>query len=208
MNEILLFGAGGHARSCIEVIESEGKFRIAGIVGLKEELHQDILGYKVIGTDQDLRFLVADYPHALITVGQIKSPNTRIKLYKELLEAGFVLPVVVSPNAYVSPHAKLGNGSIVMNGAIINANARIGVNCIINSRALLEHDVEVGDHCHISTGAILNGNVRVGSSSFVGSGTLTKHGISIGAGCVVGMASVLRHDFSCKSLDSSGAENG
>ena len=30
--ELLLIGAGGHCRSCIDVIEQEGRFRIAGVV--------------------------------------------------------------------------------------------------------------------------------------------------------------------------------
>ena len=32
MNKIVLVGGGGHARSCIDVIEMENKFSIAGIV--------------------------------------------------------------------------------------------------------------------------------------------------------------------------------
>lgn len=195
MNDIILIGAGGHAASCIEVIESEGRFRIAGLVGMDEQLHQQLCGYEIIATDRELGKLSSQYRYALVTVGHIKSSEVRIRLYRQVRDNGFELPVIVSPHATVSKHAQIGEGSIIMFGAMVNANAKVGVNCIINTRALVEHDAEVGDHCHISTGAILNGNVRVGAASFVGSGAVTKHGVLIGAGCLVGMASVVRHDL-------------
>lgn len=195
MKDIVLIGSGGHAVSCIDVIESEGRFRIAGLVGMKSELHQRLCGYEVIATDDALHELAKEYRCALITVGQIKSVESRIRLYQQACEAGFEMPVIVSPHAHVSNHAAVGPGTIIMYGALVNANAKVGSNCIINSNALVEHDVEVGDHCHISTGAILNGSVRIGAVSFVGSGTVTKQGVSIGAACVVGMTSVIRHDL-------------
>ncbi|MCA3135717.1 MAG: NeuD/PglB/VioB family sugar acetyltransferase [Rhodocyclaceae bacterium] len=195
MKDIVLIGAGGHAASCIDVIEAEGRFRIVGLVGTESELHQRVCGYEVIATDGELRRLAGEYRFALITVGHIKSVQTRVRMYEAALQAGFELPVVVSPKAHVSAHARIGAGTIVMFGALVNANARVGVNCIINSRALVEHGAEVGAHCHVATGAILNGDLRLGAASFVGSGSVTKQGVAIGTGCVVGVGSVVRHDL-------------
>ena len=192
---IILIGAGGHAVSCIDVIESDSRFRIAGLVGTDKELHQHLCGYEVIATDRDLQSLARDYRFALIAVCQIKSAEGRRNLYSKALEAGFELPTIVSPYAYVSSHASIGQGSIIMHGAMLNADSRIGANCIINSHALVEHGAQVGDHCHISTGVILNGDVRIGTGSFLGSGTLIREGISIGSDCVVGMRSVVRRDL-------------
>lgn len=200
MKDIVLVGAGGHAASCIDVIEMHGQFRIVGLVGLEHELHQRFAGYEVIAIDQDMPWLAKEYGHAMITVGQIRSARIRMHLYQQARDAGFNLPVLVSPHAYVSKHAQVGEGSIVMPGAVVNANARIGCNCIINTRAVVEHDVLVGDHCHVSTGAVLNGEVSVGGASFVGSGTIVKQSVSIGAGCLVGMGSVLRHSLSDGSV--------
>jgi sugar O-acyltransferase (sialic acid O-acetyltransferase NeuD family) len=194
--DIILIGAGGHAASCIDVIESDGRFRIAGLVGTAKELHQRFCGYEIIATDSDLQRLAREYRYALVTVGQIKSAESRRRHFNEAREVGFQLPVIVSPNAYVSQHARVGEGSIIMYGAMLNADARVGANCIINSHALVEHGANVNDHCHISTGVIINGGVHVGAGSFVGSGALIQHGVSIGAGCIVGMGSVVRRDLS------------
>ena len=84
MDKILLIGAGGHARSCIDVLEEGNQFEIAGLVEKGESISNESLGYPVIGTDDDLKVLRQQYKNALVTVGQIKSPAIRVKLYQLL----------------------------------------------------------------------------------------------------------------------------
>ena len=199
-NDLVLIGAGGHARSCIDVIEQEGKFRIVGIVGVGEEVGSRVFNYEVLSTDAGLGELAGRFQYSLITLGQIDSPADRIRLFDLSTKAGFVSPTIIAPTAYVSPHATIGEGTIVMHGAVINPGVVIGRNCIINSRALIEHGSQVADHCHVSTGAILNGNISLGVGSFIGSGATIKEGISIGARSLVGMGLSVRHDLSENSL--------
>lgn len=193
--QLILFGAGGHARSCIDVIERCGTYEIAGLVGLPQEVGTFHLGYRVISTDSEMLSLASKFRFAFVTVGQIYSADARIRLYRRLLEAGFQLPTIISPLAYVSRHASLGEGSVVMHGAVVNPGANIGRNCIVNTDAVVEHDAAVGDHSHISTGVILNGSVRVGSGTLVGSGSVIKERVSIGSSCIVGMGLSVRHDL-------------
>lgn len=190
---LILIGAGGHAHACIDVIEQQGHYQIAGLVGMPEEVHTQHLGHTVIATDDKLLQLAENYQYALITVGQILSPDNRIRLYQQAIKFGFQLPAIIAPTAHVSRHATIGSGTIVMHGAIVNAGARVGSNCIINTRALIEHDASVDDHCHISTGAILNGNVKIGAGSFVGSCSVIKENVSLGKRCIVGMGLSVRH---------------
>jgi sugar O-acyltransferase (sialic acid O-acetyltransferase NeuD family) len=194
---ILLVGAGGHATACIDVIEQHGGFEVAGLTGSAADVGRMVLGYRVLGTDDELKVLAARYGTALIAVGQIKTPDTRVRLFAQLTEMGFRLATIVSPRAYVSAHATVGAGSIVMHGAIVNAGASVGRNCIVNSMALIEHDAKVADHCHIATAAVLNGGVRVGAGSFVGSHSTILQDINIGERCVIGMG---QHVFTdCKA---------
>ena len=179
MNKIILIGGGGHCKSVIDVIEQEARFKIAGIIDKPELLGSKILGYPVIGNDFDLESLAKKYQNALVTVGQIKSALARIKLYDLAIKAGFTLPSIVSPNAYISKHSKIGNGTVIMGNVIVNANSSIGDNCIINSKALIEHDCLISSHCHISTNAIINGGVKIGSKCFIGSNVTTKNNIII-----------------------------
>ena len=180
MKNIILIGGGGHCKSVIDVIEQEGRFEISGIIDKPELLGSRILGYPVIGNDSDLEVLAKKYQYALITVGQIKSPELRISLFDSAVKAGFLLATIISPRAYVSKHAEIGQGTVVIHDAIVNANASIGDNCIINSKALIEHDCSISKHCHISTNATINGGVTVESGCFIGSGSTTKESITIG----------------------------
>lgn len=192
---ILLLGAGGHARACIDVIELDGSYAIAGLIGVAPEVGSSVLGYPVLGTDADLPQLLARYGCGVVTVGQIKTPEPRMHLFAELEKRACLVPAIVSPRAYVSPHARVGHGTVVLHGAVINAGATVGRNCIVNSMALVEHDVVVGDHCHIATGARINSGVRVGDGSFIGSGASVRQGISIGRKCIIGMGQALRCDL-------------
>lgn len=184
---LLLLGAGGHARACIDVIEQEGRFEVAGLTGLPQEVGAKVLGYSVLGTDQDLPALLREYKSAIVTVGQIKTPDVRIRLFGKLEQGGCTMPAIVSPRAHVSRHAALGAGSIVMHGAIVNAGAMVGKNCIVNSLALIEHDTVIGDHCHIATAAAINSGASVGAGTFIGSNVCVRQGTRIGNNCVIGM---------------------
>jgi sugar O-acyltransferase (sialic acid O-acetyltransferase NeuD family) len=189
---ILLIGAGGHARSCIDVIEQQGRFAIHGLVGTAGEVGRDVLGYPVLGDDAAMGGLLADCPAALITVGQIESPEVRIGLYRKARELGFQLPAIVSPTACVSRHADVGQGTIVMHGAIVNACASIGENCIINSQSLVEHDARVGPHCHLATRSVVNGGCSIGEGSFLGSASVLREGLTVGERCIIGMGVIVR----------------
>jgi sugar O-acyltransferase (sialic acid O-acetyltransferase NeuD family) len=192
-------GAGGHAVSCIDVIEQAGTYFIAGLVASASESGKAVLGYPVIGTDSDLPSLVERYPNMFIAVGQIGLPTLRIRLYDELRRIGCRMPSIVSPKAYVSRHASVGEGVIVMHGAVVNAGAIVGNNCIINSHALVEHGVVIEDHCHVSTGVRINGEARIGEGTFLGSSAVVRERVEVGAGCVIGMGQRILADCEAHS---------
>ena len=192
MKKIILIGGGGHCKSVIDVIEQEGKYEIAGIIDKTKFLDSKILGYPVIGNDSDLESLASKYKNALVTVVQIKSALARIKLYDLAIKAGFTLPSIISPSAYISKHSKIGNGTVIMGNVIVNANVSIGDNCIINSKALIEHDCIISNHCHISTNAIINGGVKIGSKCFIGSNATTKDNTIIDENSFVKAGSIVK----------------
>ena len=45
--KIILIGAGGHAKSCIDLIETSTSFKISHVLGLKKELNKNILNYQI-----------------------------------------------------------------------------------------------------------------------------------------------------------------
>lgn len=191
---VVLVGAGGHARSCIDVIEQDGTYAVAGVFASAAERGKQVLGYPVIGTDEELPQILIHCSHALVGVGQIKTPEPRIRLFERLQQCGFRIPTIISPRAYVSKHATLGEGTIVLHGAVVNAGAIVGRNCIINSQSLVEHDATIGDHCHVATAATVNGGAHIGMGTFIGSGSLIRECVSVGERCVVGMGQMVLFD--------------
>ena len=155
MKPLILVGGGGHCKSVIDVAENAG-YTILGILDRTEEVGKKVLGYDVIGTDDDMVKYV-DRAEFIVTVGQIKSPDLRIKLHEMIEQVGGKLATAVAPTAHVSKYAQLCEGTVVMHQAMVNADAKIGKGCIINTFANIEHDVVIGDYCHISAGAMVNG---------------------------------------------------
>lgn len=182
---IVLVGGGGHCKSCIDIIELDDRFIIAGILEKTDNVNAEILGYPVLGDDNLIESLANQGYNFLITVGQIRSTAIREKLYLRIKNAGGKLPVIVSPRAYVSKHAQIGEGTIVMHNVLINSCAKIGTCCILNTGSLVEHDATVGDFCHISTASVLNGSVIMGNRCFTGSNTVVNNNISVCDGVII-----------------------
>ncbi len=179
MDKIILIGGGGHALSCIDVIESRNDFKIAGII-LKDKKDKNKNNFNVLGYEKDLLKLRKKYKYAHIAVGQIKDYKIRYELFKKLKKFKYILPSIISKFSYVSPKAKIEEGSILMNGTVVNSKAHIGKNCIINTGVIVEHGTKIGNFNHISTGVIINGDVKIGEKNFIGSGTIIYNQAKVG----------------------------
>ena len=198
MRHIILIGAGGHCKSCIDVIENENKYKIIGLVDNKKK--GIILNYKILGTDYKLSKFRNLAKYTLITIGQIKNYSIRDNLFKKIINCNFIPPTIISPFSKVSKYSLIKEGTIVMHRCIVNAHSVIGKNCIINTGAIIEHDVFIDDNCHISTGVILNGSVIIKKNTFIGSGTVVKNNVTIGKNCIIGMKKIIKKDIKDNSI--------
>lgn len=199
-NKIVLIGGGGHCKSVIDVIEQENKYKIAGIIDLAEKKNTSVFGYPVIGQDKDLPDLVKFYKNFCITIGQIKSAGSRIRVYNTLKELRVSMPVIISPRAYVSKHSQIGEGTIILHDVLVNSDVCIGVNCILNTKSLIEHEVKIGNHCHISTNSIINGQVILGDEVFVGSGVVINNNISVSSGAIIASQSLVSKNIAAPGV--------
>lgn len=197
---ILLLGSGGHCKSCIDLLSTITNYEVAGIVVKKGSLTKEVSGKQVIGTDSNLELLLQPYPNVLIAVGQIKTPDLRIKLFENAKSLGASFPILLSPTAHISKTARIEEGTICFHQTILNTSARVGTNCIINNKALIEHDSQIGSHCHISTGSLVNGGVLIEDGCFIGSGAILHEGIKVGAGSLIGAGKVVKCDIPSGSI--------
>ena len=196
MKKLLLLGAGGHAESCIDLLNEQNIFFLCGICGKPKEKNKKILKkYSVNYTDKDLTKLSKKFKFALIGIGQIYSHQNRLRLFKKLKLLGFKLPTIKSKYSIISKHSNIGEGTVVMHGAIIGSNVKIGNNCIINSNALIEHGSKIQDNVHISTSVTINSGVQVGSGSFIGSRTVIKQEVKIKDNTFIKMGSIIKNNL-------------
>ncbi len=178
MKKIILIGAGGHAKSCVDIIKDLKKYKITYLV--EKKIGNNLDKYKkIIYNKNNLLSINKKIKFALVCFGQIKNRFNRQKVFEELKKLGFKFPVIKSKTAYISKNSKILDGTIIMHRSIINSNVEIGYNNIINTGSIIEHDVSIGNHNHIAPGAIINGGVKIGNNCFIGSGSIIRQGINI-----------------------------
>ena len=196
MTKVIGFGAGGHARVIIDILTTIGGFEIVGLLDQDQRLWRtEVLGVSVLGDDSVARKMFDDGVRtAFIGLGSIKNAEPRRRLYEAARASGFEIVRAIHPRAIVADSARIGDGPMVMAGAIINPAAVIGNNVIINTGAIVEHDCVIGDHSHVATGARLGGAVTIGDGSHVGLGASIREGIKVGNGAIVGAGAVVIED--------------
>jgi sugar O-acyltransferase (sialic acid O-acetyltransferase NeuD family) len=129
------------------------------------------------------------------------TPGHRWKLEREVLEHGFrSFASVVDPTAVVASTTTVGEGALVVAGAVFGAETTLGRLALVNRAAVVGHHVTVSDYATLSPGCILCGNVTVGRGAFVGAGTVVNPRVSIGANALVGSGSVVRRDVPERTL--------
>ena len=187
-----MIGAGGHAKSCLEVIRENKNFKVAGYIS---SLQSKIKIIKYLGQEKDLLKIRKKYKNVHLAIGFIKDYKHRLRLINKINKLKFHFPKIISKNSLISKNAKIGNGTIIMNFCIVNYDAQVGDNTIINNRALIEHDVVIGSNCHISTSVTVNGNCKIGDNTFIGSGTVVDNGVSIGKNCIIGSGLTIKKNI-------------
>lgn len=193
--KIILLGAGGHCRVIIDAIKNSKEYEIYGILDPKFSEDVSVSGVKIVGKDELLFKLFKEgVKTAFICVGSTLNCEPRKRIYAQLKNIGFQLPVLVHPKAIVAYDVRIEEGTFVAPGAVIGPNVKIGKNAIINTSSSVNHDCIIGDFVHIAPGATLCGGVKVGDETFIGAGANIIQFLNIGKKCVIGAGATVRRD--------------
>lgn len=196
MENIILLGTGGHARSVVDSIEAGGKYRIAGLLDKEIKAGDSYRDYRVLGTDDLLEDIFkSGIRNAFVSIGYLGIGDVRNRLYERLKSTGFILPDVVDPTSVIAGDVELGEGVFVGKNAVINANAKIENMCIINTAAVIEHDCNIGQFSHVAVGAVVCGGARIGKASLIGANATVIQERIIGNNCIVGAGAVVRRNL-------------
>lgn len=190
--EVIVVGAGGHAKVCIEILREMGEI-VSYCVG-DADASDRCVDVPVLKGDENLTDLYErGYRRVFVAIG---SNRLRNRLATFATELGFTLANAIHPKAIVSPTVKFGEGVAVMAGAVINAESVIGSLAIVNTGATIDHDCNIGRAVHIAPQCALAGNVTVGAFSFLGIGTKVIPEKTIGEQVTVGAGGVVISDIS------------
>lgn len=197
MVALLLLGAGGHARVVAETALAAGHFstiaflddRFCGPEPLPDQLGWPVIGSLAAALDPQIR---QQFSAAFVAIG---NASIRVRWLQILASAGYELPVVSHPTAWVSPSAQLGPGSVVFAQSSIQAQVSIASGAILNTGCSVDHDALLGIGVHVCPGAHLAGEVQVGDRSWIGIGASVIQQISIGDDVTVGAGAVVVRDL-------------
>ena len=191
--KLVVFGAGGHAKVVIDIIEQQGTYEVAGLLD-DDPKHKDkrFFGYPVLGTRAQLPALLsAQLRHAIVTIGDNAS---RTAVAAHLDQLGWRFASAVHPRASIGRGVEIGPGSVVMAGCVVNADTHLGRQVIVNTGATVDHDCRVEDAVHIAPGCHVCGGVSVGEGSLLGAGSTVTPGVRIGRKAIVGAGSTVIRD--------------
>lgn len=195
MTRIVVIGAGGHGRVVADTIRAAGD-EVVGLLDSNHDLHgTDVEGFRVLGDDDTLSELVPSEIALAVGVGSVGPVRLRKTIFERYTRAGWTIPPVIHPTAWISPGAIVEAGAHVLAGAIVQIGARILVNAIVNTGATVDHDCVVGRHAHLAPGVTLSGSVRVGDGTHVGTGASVIQGVELGSGCMVAAGAVVTTSY-------------
>lgn len=189
---LVVIGGGGHARAVIDAARAaHPPFEVLGFLDPREaEETSRLTGLPNLGGDERVALLAAGAGFVL-GVGAIRSESPRAEIAARCAAHGARWVTVVHERALVSRTAQLGEGTVIMAGAVVGAGCRVGRHAIVNSGAILEHDVVAGDFASVGPGAVVGGGSRLGEASFLGLGCRVRDNTNVGRGATVGMGAVV-----------------
>ena len=195
MENVVIIGASGHGGMLADCIEKEGVLHIVGFIDSFKEKGTSIHGYTILGTEDDLPFLIQKHNIHCAILG-IGNNWTRKKMVERVhtLAPNLEFVSTVHPSVIIGKNVQIGRGSAVLPGAIVNANAEVGEFCILNTNSSLGHDGKMEDFSSIASGVCTGGDLWLGKYSAVSLGANIIEGIIIGEHSVVGAgALVIKH---------------
>lgn len=192
LKEVLVLGAGGHAKVLIEILKKTEGIKLLGLLvnELVENTPQQVLEVPILGTENKLNRT----PKTTLLVngiGSTQNMEKRTNLFEKYKELGYSFLTVIHPSAVIGSGVLLGEGTQVMAGSVIQTGSVLGSNCIVNTGAIVDHDCEIGSHVHLSPGVTLSGGVKIGNGVHVGTGATIIQYLTIGERSTIGAGAVV-----------------
>ena len=181
---MIVYGASGHGKVIIEILESINTPHIEIWVDAPREPVWEYPVKRPVAAG----VMISD--EMVISIGV----NETRKKVATRLGGTVTFGTAIHANTVISKRTTIGEGTVIMAGATINTDTHIGKHCIVNTCASIDHDCVLADYVHISPNATLSGDVQVGEGTHIGAGAVVIQGIRIGKWCTIGAGAVIIRD--------------
>ena len=197
LERMLILGAGGHGHVVAETAQTMNSD--IEIAFLDDNANISNSRWPILGplATAFAGALLRNYSFAFCGLGDNKK---RALWHKKLAEFGYETPSLIHSNAWISPTARVGKGTIICAGVVINARTTIGDNAILNTSCSIDHDCQIGWGAHVAPGSHLAGRVFVGNGVFIGAGATIIQDVSIGENSCIGAGAVVLNNIPPNSL--------
>ncbi len=190
MKSIAIMGASGHGKVIADLALLNG---YDDIVFIDKNPDIDMLAeYPVADEDTDLEYYIKKGHDFIVGIGDAV---IRKKMQDKLVDAGVRVVSLIHPSAVVAYDVTIGDGTVIMAGAIVNPGTVIGRGCIINTGASIDHDNVIGDYVHVSVGSHTAGTVTIGDNTWLGIGAVVSNNIHIAPDSFIGAGAVVVKDI-------------
>jgi len=192
LENIVIVGSSGHAKVIIDIVEHEGRYKIAGLLDRFRSVGEQTLGYEVLGQEEDLPQLIKSQSLSGMIVA-IGDNFVRAEVAMSIAEICPALHFVhaIHPRASIAKEVVIGEGTVIMAGVSVNPSCSIGRHCILNTHSSLDHDSVMEEFSSLGPRATTGGNCRIGSYSAVSIGATLIHNVRIGEHAIVGAGSAV-----------------
>ena len=190
-DSLLILGAGGHGKVVADAALRQGRWERVAFLDDACPAIDTAVGLAVLGKTGMAERLLPDYADAAVAIG---NSSLRLEWLERLEDLGFHLPVIQHPDATVSPHARVQEGSVIFAQAVVNPDARLGRGCIVNTAASVDHDCILGAGVHVAPGAHIAGGVQIGQGAWIGIGACVREYVVIGRHVMVGAGAAVISD--------------
>ena len=200
-SKVVIFGSSGHAKSLVDIIESDPNFELVGFIDNLKLKGDEVLNYKVIGEEKSLPELMSEYgfEHGVVGIGE---NFLRSRVVEKILKLvpNFQFINCIHKSANISKHIQMGVGNVVMAGASIKASSIVSNHSIINTNSSLGHDCNLEDFISLAPNSAVGGNCNVGKYSHIGIGASVIQKIDIGRNCIIGGGSLVNKHTESDSI--------
>lgn len=187
---LVIIGASGHGKVIADIAMKLNRYE--EICFLDDNVTiKECSGFPVIGTSRDF-LTYRDDSEFIIGIGNAKIRN---RITDMLEHESASITTLVHPNSSIGQNVIIGQGTVVMAGAVINSDSKIGKSCIINTCASVDHDCVLEDYVHVAVGAHVCGTVQVGHHTWIGAGVTVINNLSVCPESMIGAGAVVIKDI-------------